>query len=59
RDFKDAKEFIQNFLDDDIQKLKLKGVPSHIADRIIEYNLFDVLEGDEKWLNYLAEELNL
>ena len=59
RDFTNAKEFLQDFLDEDAQSLKSKGVPSHIADRIVEYRFFDVREGNEKWLNYLAEELNL
>jgi tRNA nucleotidyltransferase (CCA-adding enzyme) len=59
RDFTNAKKFIQNFLDDDPKELKQKGVPKHVADRIIDYSFFDVLEDDEKWLNYLAEDLNL
>ena len=59
REFTNAKEFIQDFLEDDVQELKAKGVPNHIADRIVNYSFFDVMEGDEEWLNYLAEELNL
>ncbi|MFB6100003.1 MAG: CCA tRNA nucleotidyltransferase [Candidatus Nanohalobium sp.] len=59
REFTNAKEFIQDFLEDDVQGLKSKGVPNHIADRIVDYSFFDVLEGEEEWLNYLAEELNL
>lgn len=59
REYTNAKEFVQSFLNDDPQGLKSKGVPNHIADRIVDYSFFDVREGDEEWLNYLAEELNL
>jgi tRNA nucleotidyltransferase (CCA-adding enzyme) len=58
REYTNAKKFVQSFLDDDARELKEKGVPNHIADRIVEYSFFDPMD-DEKWLNYLAEELNL
>jgi tRNA nucleotidyltransferase (CCA-adding enzyme) len=59
REFTDAKSFMQSFLDEDVQGLKSKGVPSHIAEKVVEHSFFDVLEDDREWLNYLAEELNL
>ena len=59
REFTEAKEFLKDFLGEDARELKEKGVPGNIADEITEYSFFDLMEGDEKWLNYLAEELNL
>jgi tRNA nucleotidyltransferase (CCA-adding enzyme) len=59
REFTEAKKFLQEFLDEDTQSLKEKGVPGNIADEIVEHSFFDVLEGDEKWLNYLAEVFNV
>lgn len=59
RDFTEAKEFLKDFLGEDARELKEKGVPGNIADKITEYSFFDLMDGEEKWLNYLAEELNV
>lgn len=59
RSYTHAKEFIKVFLDEDVQSLKEKGVPRNVADEIVEFSMFDVMEGSEEWLNYLADELNL
>jgi len=57
REYTDAKQFIQDF----IRKgdLEEKGIPGNIADRLREFKFSDPLDGEEKWLNYLAEKLQV
>jgi tRNA nucleotidyltransferase (CCA-adding enzyme) len=59
REFTEAKNFLKDFLGGDVQELKSKGVPGNIADEIVEHTFFEVTEGSDEWLNYLAEKLRI
>lgn len=57
REYTDANEFLSDFLQGD---LKQKGIPSEIAAVIEEeFSFVDPLDGEEKWLKYLAEKLHV
>jgi tRNA nucleotidyltransferase (CCA-adding enzyme) len=59
REYTSARGFLKEFLSQDIQELKNSGVPSQLADCMNNLCFKDVLEGDEEWLNYLAEKLRV
>ncbi len=56
REHTDAKELLKEFLEGDTQK---KGVPGNIAEKIEDFSFIDPMDGDEKWLKYLAEKLHV
>ncbi len=56
REFTDAKQLLQDFLEDELQE---KGIPEHVAEKLEDYRFVDPLEGDERWLNHLAKKLHV
>jgi len=56
REFSDAKEFLKNFLDSDLES---KGVPENIAEKLLDYSFIDPLDGGDKWFNYLGQKLHV
>lgn len=56
REYSEARELIKNFLEDDLEE---KGIPSHVAEKIEDYNFADPATDDGKWLNYLGEKLHV
>ncbi|MFB6203009.1 MAG: CCA tRNA nucleotidyltransferase [Candidatus Nanohaloarchaea archaeon] len=59
RDYTHARELVKDFLDGEPNELHERGVPNHVAEKIAEFRLTDPVQEDEKWLNYLAEKLNV
>lgn len=56
REYSEARELLKNFLEDNLEE---KGIPSHIAEKIEDYNFADIATDDEKWLNYLGKKLHV
>ena len=59
REFTNPKELMKDFLDDDSEGLREKGVPDNIAERLGSYRIVDVLTEDEQWLKFLTEKLRI
>jgi len=59
REYTSAREFLKDFFDQDVQVLKESGVPNQLADCMTELSFEDPLDGEEEWLNYLAEKLRV
>ncbi len=56
REYTNARELLKDFLDSDTEK---KGVPGNVAENIEEFSFINPMDGDEKWLKYLAEKLHV
>lgn len=56
REYSEAKDLLKDFLEED---LKEKGIPSHIAKKIDDYNFTEIADDDGKWLNYLGKKLHI
>lgn len=56
REFSDAKEFLQEFLESDLEK---KGIPGYVAEKMQDYRFTGPVVDDEEWLKYLAEKLHV
>lgn len=56
RRFTDAKEFLKQFLQDDLEG---KGVPGRVAEVIEGYSFVEATSGEEEWLKYLAKKLRI
>lgn len=56
RDYSEARDRLKDFLEDDLEE---KGIPSHIAEKIEDYNFTEPAIDDGKWLNYLGKKLHV
>ena len=59
REFTEAKAFLKDFLSGDVSELEEKGIPDHVADKIVEFRFTEAVPDDEEWLKYLAKKLNV
>ncbi|MFB6147442.1 MAG: hypothetical protein ABEJ66_01020, partial [Candidatus Nanohaloarchaea archaeon] len=56
REYTDAKEFLKDFLDGELEK---KGIPGNVAEKMESYSFTDPTGGGEEWLKYLADKLKV
>jgi tRNA nucleotidyltransferase (CCA-adding enzyme) len=56
REYPEAKELLKDFLESDLEE---KGISSHIAEKMKDYNFADPATDDGKWLNYLGKKLHV
>ncbi len=56
REYTDAKNLLQDFLEENAEE---RGIPGKVAENIQDFSFTPPLEGDEKWLKYLAEKLHV
>lgn len=59
RKFTEAKAFLNDFLSGNVSELEEKGVPEHVAEKLVEFRFTEPVPDDEEWLKYLAEKLNV
>lgn len=59
RDFTVSKELIKDFLNDEPEILREKGVPENLAERLESFRIVDVLNEDEQWLKFLTDKLKI
>lgn len=58
REFTRPKEVVQN-LPEETADLKEQGFPESVAEQLVEYKFVDPMMDDQKWLNFLGEELHV
>lgn len=56
REYTDAKELLQEFLEESVEE---RGIPGTVAEKITDFSFTEPLEGGEKWLKYLAKKLHV
>jgi tRNA nucleotidyltransferase (CCA-adding enzyme) len=59
REYTKAKAFLNEFLSGEVSELEEKGIPEHVAEKIVEFRFTEPVPDDEEWLKYLAEKLSL
>jgi len=59
RDYTEAKVFLNDFLSGEVEELEKKGIPDHVAKKIVEFRFTEAVPDDEEWLKYLAEKLKV
>lgn len=59
REFTEAKAFLNDFLSGEVSELEERGVPDHVAEKIVEFRFTEPIPDDKEWLKYLAEKLNV
>lgn len=59
REFTEAKAFMNEFLSGEVSELEEKGIPEHVAEKIVEFRFTEPVPDDKEWLKYLAEKLNV
>lgn len=59
REYTKAKAFLNDFLSEEVSDLEEKGIPEHVAEKIVEFRFTEPVPDDKEWLKYLAEKLNV
>lgn len=56
REFTDVKNYLDYVISGDLDN---RGIPDRVAEKITDFSYEDPFQGDDDWMNYLAEKLHL
>lgn len=59
REYTEAKALLSDFLSGEVTDLEERGIPHHVAEKMIELRFTEPVPDDKEWLKYLAEKLDV